>query len=57
MSNYHAFVNVLEFVSMAGYSFCRQVEMIFTYGHAHGNGSIAAQLYQETSPDQKQPNC
>jgi hypothetical protein len=50
-SNYHAFMNILECVTMAGYSFHAQVNMIFICGHD------AECLYQETSAKRSKLRC
>jgi hypothetical protein len=42
---------------MAGYSFCKHMDITFAYVRSSGGiGRDAARFYHETFPDQKQPN-
>ena len=43
-------------VKMVRYSYREQVEMIFAYGQAQGNGRAAARIYQDKYPHRQQPN-
>lgn len=56
MSNYHAYVNICECVTIAGSAFHKKVFMIFTRGHTSGDGYHATWLYLETSTYWKLPN-
>lgn len=56
MRIYRASLNIREYVTMVGYSFHEQADIISTYGRANGNDRNASRLYQETSPDRNQPN-
>lgn len=43
-------------ITMAGYPFSEQADMIFMYGRANGNGREAARLYHNAFPDRTQPS-